>query len=349
MAGSGFTTDLSGTDFTSLRFAYPFPTFRGSLVMGLAIERIYDFDDDRLADYEDEISWEETPGNEQSGVWTSREDYVSDGGISALTAACAVDISPTISLGGALTYLTGDYAKAWRWDIYDDYDVSDTYTDVHIEERYNADVSGFRATVGGLFYVSEQLSVGLAVDTPTSYVFDGSSTTRTELVTTVPESSSVAEWGVLFSDEVTVPFAFRAGAAYTPVDLVVIGADVSYSDWSEMDYAGRITETDEGDGTLQRLTLYEEKLGFALGAEVSVPSWPLRVRGGYAYRPVAYNGLEVTTDRSYFTLGAGVLIDTVLSIDVAWMSGSYERADDEFAFSETIDDSALLVEATYRF
>lgn len=349
MAGSGFNTELSGTDFTSLRFAYPFPTFRGSLVFGLSAERIYDFAADRLAAYSDEIEWDEDPGNPQTGLWASEEDYIADGGITALSAACAVDVSPTISLGATVSYLTGDYAKDWNWDIYDDYGVSDRYTDVHMTEQYDADISGVRATLGGLFYVTDELSVGVAIDTPTTLTFDGTARSRLELVTAAPESTVVSDWSVYFSEKVTLPFVFRGGVAYTPLDFIVVGADVSYTDWSEMDYEGRITDTDEGSGVLQRRALYDEKVGFGMGAEVTVPSWPLRVRGGYVHRPIAYNGLEVTSERSYFTLGAGILIDTVLAIDVAWMKGTFERSDDEYAYDESVDDSAIVLEATYRF
>ena len=35
--------------------------------------------------------------------------------------------------------------------------------------------------------------------------------------------------------------------------------------------------------------------------------------------------------------------------NVAVVTGSYERSDDDFAYSETVDDSAIIVEATYRF
>ena len=56
-----------------------------------------------------------------------------------------------------------------------------------------------------------------------------------------------------------------------------------------------------------------------------------------------------TRDRSYYTLGAGILIDTVLAVDVAWMKGSYERADSDFEYFESVETSALIVEATYRF
>ena len=67
------------------------------------------------------------------------------------------------------------------------------------------------------------------------------------------------------------------------------------------------------------------------------------------HRPMAYNGLVVTSERSYYTFGAGVLIDTVLAVDVAWMQGAYEREDTDFEYYESVETSALIVEATYRF
>ena len=354
MAGSEFGGDLTGTSFTSLRFAYPFPTFRGSLVFGLSAERIYDFGGDRLADYADEIAWDEHPhvgadGPDTSGVWYSEEDYISDGGITALSAACAAGVSPTISLGAAVSFLTGDYSKDWTWDLYDDYGVSDRYTEVHILEQYEASITGIRGTIGGLFYVSEELSVGVAIDTPAALTFEGTERNYANLVATVPESTTVSEWSEPFSDKMTLPFAFRAGVAYTPLDFILVGVDLSYSDWSQMDYEGRITETEQSTDGLRRRDLYRETLGYGIGAEVTVPSWPLRVRAGYAHRPIAYDGLEIVTDRSYFTLGAGVLIDTVLAVDIAWIQGAYERADSEYAYDESVDDSAFIVEATYRF
>ena len=352
MAESEFSTDLTGTDFASARFAYPFPTFRGSLVLGLSFERIYDFRDDRLAAYEDTIEWSENPDADPPepdlrDLWASEEDYIADGGMNALSFACAFDASPTISLGATVSFMSGEYSKDWFWDLYDDHNVSDRYIRVHMMERYKADITGWRATLGSLFYVAEGLSVGVAVDTPTWLTFEGEARSYVEKVET--DSTTFDDWSFLFRDKVTLPFAFRGGVAYAPVDFIVIGADATYSDWSQMDYEGRITIVEQGPHGLERRDLYKETLGYGIGAEVTVPSWPLRLRGGYVSRPVAYNGLDVITDRSYYTLGAGILIDTVLAVDVAWMKGNYERADSDFAFSESIDESALMVEAAYRF
>ena len=344
MLGSDFKDEISGTDYSSFRFAYPFPTFRGSLVLGLSAERIYSFRDSRVATYRDTV--------EGSGdVWSVGEDYFSDGGITALSAACALDISPTISLGATFSYMTGDYSRYFAYrdefvgDGYGRQDALGRYLKLYAEEQHEADISGIRGTIGGLFYVSEELSIGVAVDTPVTLTFDG-----TEWIYEKEEDSVVVtDTSFYYSDKIKLPFAFRGGVAYAPLDFVIVGVDVTYSDWSEMDYAGRITDIEEEDGGVQRVFLYEETLGYGIGVEVTVPSWPLRLRGGYAHRPIAFNGMDVISERSYYTLGAGVLIDTVLAVDVAWMKGSYEREGSDYAFHESVDESALIVEATYRF
>jgi long-subunit fatty acid transport protein len=338
MGADGYSSDLSSTDFTSLRFAYPFPTFRGSLVFGLSYERIYDLGGDWLAEYDAPVPWE---GFE--GVWHRTEDYLADGGINALSAACGVDISPKLSLGVTLSYLSGDYSRTYRHTIESTEGVPEYRYEA--ERHFDSDISGVRATVGAIFYASEQVSAGLAIDSPVSLTFDGTANVHIE------DSSfrAVQDTTVLFSDKVSLPFAFRGGVSYSPTDLIVVGADLTYSDWSEIDYAGRITEVQREGGRLRRRSLYKDKLGYGVGVEVSVPSWPLRVRAGYASRPIAYDGLEITSDRSFFTVGAGVLIDTVLDLDVAVVTGSYERKDPAWNQEEKVDESGVLVEATYRF
>ncbi|MFH1503012.1 MAG: outer membrane protein transport protein [Candidatus Eisenbacteria bacterium] len=350
MAGSAFESSISHTDLSSLRVAYPFPTFRGSLVIGLSSERVFDFTVDRLAQYEGVVSWIE-PGDDEasSGDWKQFEDYLSDGGVYAWSGAVAVDLSPSMAAGVTLSYYTGEYSRAFRWDLEDVNGLSEAYDEVRYVEESTADVTGLGATLGAIYYASDQLSFGLAIDTPVTLTFEGTLSEYTSLEPPDTSRRHLREDPVLFSDEITLPFAVRAGVSYSPTDLLLLGADVSYTDWSELDYAGPLTVTVEDGGTPVRRSLYEESVGYAVGVELLVPSWPLRLRGGYSSRPLAYQGLTIDSDRSCFTLGAGLLIDTVLALDVAWVKGAYDRSDEEYAFAESVADEALVLEATYRF
>ena len=148
-----------------------------------------------------------------------------------------------------------------------------------------------------------------------------------------------------FSDELTLPFTFAAGVAYSPSDLVVLAGDVWYTDWSEMTYEGLLYL----DDPTERRAAYEAVADYRVGAEVTVPTWPVRLRGGYMSRPLPYRGLDVASDRAYFTLGVGVLVDSVLAVDVAWLHGSYERAGQDHDYVESVNETAFVIEAVYRF
>ena len=341
--GSEFGTELTGTNLTALRVAYPFPTFRGSFVLALSGERVYDFDSDFVAGYSDSF------GGTDGLIVDQAEAFEADGGIMSWNFAAAIEASENVALGASVSYLNGSYNQRFAWaadgeDTPPEYDGS-----VRYESDAVSDVTGFRATIGGLFYVNDMLTCALVARSPTTLSFDGSMREEIEWY-----DGQTSQQVVLFEDEVTLPFSFSAGAAITPpagtaaADLVVLAADVTYTDWSETDYAGRVFV--EEDGLLEsRRTAYGEVLDVNLGVEIIVPKWPLRLRAGYASRPIAYEGLDVDSDRSYFTVGAGLLVDTIFSIDVAWMGGGFERSGPDYDYSETNDVSAFVVEAAYRF
>ncbi|MBD3367855.1 MAG: hypothetical protein GF405_06740 [Candidatus Eisenbacteria bacterium] len=335
--GTDFDTELTGTDLTSLRVAYPFPTFRGSFVLALSGEHVYDFDSDFVAAYSG--SFDGTDGN----VVDQAEAFEADGGIMSWNAAAAIEASENVALGATVSFLSGSYDQRFAWaadgeDTPPDYDGTLGYA-----SDATSDVSGFRATVGGLFYVNELLTCALVARSPLTLSFDGTIREEVEWY-----DGQTEQQVVYFEDEVTLPFTFEAGAAFTPTDIIVLAADVRYTDWSETDYAGRVF-LEDGGLLESRRTAYEEALDINVGAEFIVPTWPLRLRAGYMTRPIAYRGLDIDTDRSYFTVGAGVLIDTVFSIDAAWMGGGYERSGPDYDYSESTDESAVVVEAAYRF
>jgi long-subunit fatty acid transport protein len=349
--GDDFETSLSRTRFSSVRFAYPFPTFRGSLVMGISGDRVQDFEGDFVATYEDVIPWwviDDGDTVDYTGSWRQAEDSITEGGIYAWTLGAAFDASPGVSLGIALSYWRGDFTRRFRWTAeYVDDLPTPPYDAAIWRMDSDTDVSGFRAKVGGLFYVNEALAMALVVESPITLTFDGLVDTTFTAVGDVMKDESGRAY---ISDEITLPFSFSAGVAYSPTDLVMLAADVYYTDWSEMTYAGRVYAGDPAE----RQAAYEATTDLRLGVEVTLPSWPVRLRGGYMSRPLAYRGNEfgilgIDEDRSYFTLGAGFLVDTVLAIDVAWLTGAYERSGEDYDYNEAVDESGLVLEVTYRF
>jgi long-subunit fatty acid transport protein len=338
--GRSFGTKLSRTNFSSIRFAYPIPTFRGSLVVGLSGDRVYDFGVDFVAAYQDPVTWR---NSDLDTLYGSRqiEDMTSSGGIYAWTAGAAFDASPTISLGASVSYWSGSYSRDFTWTVQDAHTAGGSDQTYALTTSSDADASGVRGKVGALFYITDGLTGAVVVNSPITVTFDVSEVTRESWPETQPPYEDV----IYFKDRVKLPFTFEAGLAYTPIDLLLLAADVSYTDWSEM--------TDEGALYLgtpsERRNAYRATTDYRLGAEFTVPSWPLRLRAGYMSRPIAYRGLEVDTDRSYFTLGGGVLVDTVLDLELAWIQGTDKRSVGAYPYSEKLDDKALVFEAAYRF
>jgi long-subunit fatty acid transport protein len=333
--GDDFETSLSTTELSALRFAYPFPVFRGSLVLGLGAERLGDLSDDFYAVYEDDFDWNGTG----TGPSTHTEDLRAEGDIYAWTIGGAFDASERLSLGASLAYWWGRMDHRFERIVEDTEGVSAEYESFSVRRDTEMDLSGLRIGLGALYYASETVTVGLLVESPLSLAAD----TRIDTTVTVDGVETERVTGY-YADDFRVPFTFAAGLAVQPTDFLLVGADVSFSDWTELERELELFAGESG-----RRDDYEATTDVCVGAEVTVPSWPVRLRAGYMTRPIAYRGLSVDSDRSYFTLGAGFLIDTVLAIDVAWLKGAYERSGPAYDYEESVDDTALLVEAAYRF
>ena len=341
--GSEYETDITSTSLSALRFAYPFPTFRGSLVVGLGFERVYGLDADFLATYDDSLTWYEPSADEdRTDIWRQTEDLLSDGDMYAGTLAAAFDASENVSIGASVSIVGGTYERTFLYTARDQYGVSPDYETYHLEIDSEADVAGLGLKLGALFYLTDQLAAGATIALPTTLTFSG---TETERRATTGEEENDETVVTSFEDKLTLPFTFGVGASWSPLDLVIVGCDYQYTNWSEMEYEGRVYLGDQAE----RRDAYEATHDLNVGVEVTIPEMPIRVRGGYMTRPVSYRGLTVDDDRAYWTVGAGILIDTVLAIDVAWLSAAYERSADDYDFAESVDETALIIEAAYRF
>jgi hypothetical protein len=88
---------------------------------------------------------------------------------------------------------------------------------------------------------------------------------------------------------------------------------------------------------------------------VLIPFIHVKGRVGYYRDPVPFAGprqeggpvIRIDDERDFFTLGAGVLIDQVMAVDVAWVFGSAKQSE-----GSTVDErqmSRLFLSAGYRF
>jgi len=274
--GDPSNADLAKSRIAALSFVYPFPTYRGSMVLavGYFVPHVLD------------RNYVRAGGNRQ-------EQLFEEGAVAEWSAGIAVDMSPTLS-------------------------------------------------VGALARVAPWAQLGLVLDLPR---WLRNEATFDDFITT---------------EDMTLPFSVGAGLAASLQRLLIAG-DIRMTDWTQIDYEGPLRYTDASGN---RQLAYRRTWNLHVGAEYLVDlgnTVPIRLRAGLAHEPVPYRVVfediteegdpvyskgRFSPDRSYFTIGGGVLLAESLTLDVAYASGSFERKGE--TLTEQEEERRLLITASFR-
>jgi len=343
----GFPTSMtsSTTSLGHVAIVYPYPTYRGSLVLGFGVFRTGGSDIELMT--KDVID----TNNRTENIYTQ------SGSVYQYHVGIGADVSPMVSLGVGLVI----------WDQSLDF-VDNVVSEGNDSIAYWADdvkldLDGISVNFGMLVRINEHVRAGLAVSTPTWLSYGGDAITSYEGDyktgtyegwTTDPEYS-------LIDEEYTLPMTFRGGIAVA-VEPVLISADAAFIPFSQTKREGLriIDEFDSSGGHA-----LDDVWNFSIGAEVALPWYPIRLRGGYAYTPLILStaeeltrivddfpettiaDFEVERERHRFTFGAGALIDRVLTLDIGVAIGGYERDTGELLQKRDILE--VVASGAYRF
>ncbi len=364
-AGTGTTSSGAksrATQVSHLSLAYPFPTYRGSLVMGLAYQRVAPL----KSDYYREGSLRRA-NSSQFGIHET-ESFTENGSVNFWTAGLAGDVSPHISLGASLTYIQGNTLQDFeigrlRGSGSGPFDVEGSDEVFLSSEIRDADLTGFTGSIGALARASDRVRVALTVDLPQRYEFNGVASTRFE------DQEKIDNANTFFQDVITLPISLLASLAITPRNFL-LAADFRVTDWTQIDFEGTVQK--------DRENAYRGTLDVHLGAEYQLPVHPTRLRVGFSSQPLPYRlqaadidftfvpddgnanttddasfftrdypDADITTDRSFITLGAGTLVDETVTLDLAYIHGTYERSGGNI--SEKWTTNRIVGTATFRF
>ena len=352
------TQNLASTRLDHLAFAYPVPTYRGSLVLAVGFHRMADLDVD---------SFKEgflVPIGENSPGLYELDQFTRQGAMNAWTAAAALDLSPNLSVGASVSYLSGNsredlttanYRATRDGDkIVLDLGNPDNPDDRLFREQTHrtANLDGYTGSVGILGYPGGGFRVAAVLDLPSQLTYDGVSHS------TLEDWEKIDEFEDVFTDDITLPLSVRGGVSWGGQGLLVSGG-LRWTDYSQIDYEGKIlapAPPGEEGVSFQREPAYRSVVAVNLGAEYQVPGVPLRVRAGFFTEPLPYRLIaadtdfefvpddndpnttddtsaiyrdypvaDIVSDRKYWTVGAGVLIQDALSLDAAVVVGSWER------------------------
>jgi long-subunit fatty acid transport protein len=318
LSGKASQVDLRSTHINSIGFAYPFPTYRGSLVVGGAYNRHLDLSSDYLR----RGSLPPYGSNEEESIFE-------EGSLDNWTLGVAGDISPNVSIGASLSYLSGSST------IRNDFDYGDPMLGYAETAYRETDISGLTGAFGSLVRLGPLARMGFAVQFPQDLDLEGVSDGA--WTWTNGDSTDSDSYSQSFLDEVHLPLTLGAGLALTPSNLI-LSADVRYNDWTQLRYAGPMwAEITDASGDSVRVDAYRSTVEVHVGAEYMLPVYPVRLRAGFYTEPVAYRLMltdvygkvnritEFDPDRAFFTAGIGALFEEVLTVDVAYVHGRFKR------------------------
>lgn len=296
-------TFQNNTRFSSANVVLPVPTYRGSLVLALGVNRVQSFD--KIMEFGDNGLYD---GTEETGIESQ------SGGLYLWSLGAAIDVSPNVSIGGVLNLWSGKNNYTWLYEriAMNPQQRSVKYDDA-IKDRY----TGFNAKFGVRIQPNKYVIIGGTIDSPVTYTIKEDWDFFTD-----EDGESYYDYG---SSEykVSLPFSLGAGVALNLNNLILAG-DINYTDWTQMEYK-RLENLAEANRQIK--DTYSDALRFHLGAEFLIPQIGASLRAGFYQNPLPYKSRWIKKDRSFFTAGMGFLIDQVMTLDIAWAHGSWELQD----------------------
>ena len=339
--GTSAGNELSNTRFGSLGFVYPYPVYRGSLVFAVGFKRIKDFD----------WSLRQTGLDAVDSLYVDHR-FQHEGELSLSSIAVAVDVSPSLSLGLALGVAGGgdEASNAFSWE---------DRNDLYIERRFLATdtfsddySSSWHATLGAMVRLPRKqprMRLGAAMSASVvqevRYVFRGSLDDYYNRIdyddgTTLNLDSEEIRGRY----QVALPLSFSLGGSYAPLPGLLLAGGVHFAEWSQSEYEGETDQQLRADTAFERQ--YRDVMRYHLGVEWQVPAVALDLRAGFYTDPLPFVGprylfpsdsdppIRITEDRQFFTLGAGLLLDEVVQVNLAWARGKSIQEETVFGRDE---------------
>lgn len=197
-------------------------------------------------------------------------DWESKIGVVAITPSFAYQVNDKFSIGVAANIYYGMFDLS-RPDAADANGDGIPETPVQYTEESTG--MGFGVTLGLLYDINKQLTVGVTVKTSTAVSMEG------DAVISHPALGNLVETG--FEREVTWPFWLGGGIAYKPTRCLTLVLDAQYSKWSLLDeLIAEYEKMPDGEFILD----WEDAVQIRLGGEYMV-SPQTAIRLGYYYDP----------------------------------------------------------------
>jgi len=353
--------DDHNADLNYFSFAYPFmvPGVNRNVSVALNYQRKYDFS----RNFDLRYATSTTTGQGIPFASDATMDFDQDGGLSAVTPAFAVQVTPTFAVGASVNIWRSTFLSdnSWRQrtrtsGTYEFGPLVQQVTTVS-KEKYR-DFSGENVVVGVLWNVTPKWSLGARYDSGfTGETRYRSTATRTQDGTELPPVTTRERRDVRF------PSSFALGTAYHPNDNLTLSFDVTRTDrWKDFFYETgdgsrfSLIDTSPLNDPTESRTHFDATHTVRFGAEYVFLDdqidylWTLR--GGLFHDQEPASGHP--DDFYGFALGGGLVLHQRVSIDVAYQLRYGNDVNEDFirgidGFSEDVIQHRVLMSAIVYF
>jgi len=281
----------------------PVPTEQGGLAFGIGFVRTNSFDRRLRAEAigDDGLSY--------------KIDESVRGGLGKFSIGGGVQVSPIMSVGGAVEFYTGGERYSWFNDVQNPGGAH--WPDTVERKIFADDITDGYAGIGARFGLSlvpnRFVQIGAYISTPTALMIDEDGIQRFDSVTTgwiVYQE----DYDIVQSFELVLPWKFGGGIAVRPTSWLLFAGDAEYVDWRQIEYnkpAWILSQNRLMDDS------FRATLRWSAGAEATIPVAALRLRGGYSQEPIAYLADGADRTRNTISGGLGFLVSELISLDLA--------------------------------
>ncbi|KER10481.1 MAG: hypothetical protein HY22_04560 [[Candidatus Thermochlorobacteriaceae] bacterium GBChlB] len=396
------SANITGNALNSAGLVIPFPTYRGSFTLALGYNRLRSFRAtqevnafNQNGSVSDWFLSSFTPSFDNSGriilndaaalafnqflVSDQGGRYVNplvnrgqvqqtsrlleDGGGNAFSIAGSIEVAPALFLGATVNFTNSRYTYNRTLAERDVNNIYTEFSSLSLTDDILTETNGWNAKFGLLYRASDNIRLGITVETPT--LLNLRDTYSTRLQTTYkrpPQGTTQTSFSNAFDGDFSynlqTPVVFSAGITLEE-SFLTISAEASYRDWTQLSYSADGNALSDVN---RRITAdLTQAFGAAVGAELRLPTLPVRLRAGYSilqspFRNKLSNPSQATNfddARRTLSLGAGVLLQQTLSIDVAYLMTNQLFENRLYGASpiitESIRNNNLVLTASFRF
>ncbi len=342
--GNSESTFASNTRPNSFGIVLPVPVYRGALAFALGVNRLQSFDFRVKFRGFNESSFAENP---EFGELFVDETFDESGGVYAWSFGAAVEVAPGVSVGGSLDFLTGDYSLEFKSDVDDTEELDTVLTGFSYRDTIDSSYFGVEGKIGILARPIPQIRLGATMCLPLDLAVDEYWAQETfELYDDGTDYSYFDEGN--WSYDISRSPRFGGGIAACPIPGAIVAADILYSDWTQTQYSEPPSEDVSNEDFIED---YRHTLQLRVGGEYTIPNVGLSIRAGYLFDPLPHTpeSKNIDADRQFITVGLGMMMGEVLSLDVAYVRGSWKESTKDNAIKKDMNSNRIFLSTVYRF